>query len=192
MLHIPSCLMSCSCNRDGLRWVLTEIVRLEDLKLVDETLWKTTEALGVTPSCPFNRTRNSTDGVLSIWTKKFPLPCGSTTPLISSDPDNSTRATSVTVAESLPVKDTNKLTLTPSKKKKVRHAGLVDVMLRFIKFTSWKFPLPVLGRVSRASNPLNGPCEASTKSNRKSTALWPANYKNVKKAKVCLIQLSLC
>lgn len=69
--------------------VLTVMVRLEELKLVDVTLWKFANALDLTPSrCPFTRTRNSADGGASNSTKKLPLSCGFTTPSTSSDPSN--------------------------------------------------------------------------------------------------------
>lgn len=113
MLSSTSSHVWCLCDSVGLGWVVTVIVRLEALKLVDDCLMKT-----VGPLFPFTRTTNSSDGILSMRTKKFPLPCDATTPLISPDPDDSTRATSVTVAESLPVKDTNKLPLTPFLKQK--------------------------------------------------------------------------
>lgn len=91
------------------------MVRLEDLKLVDVTLWKF-DALVVTPShCPFTRTTNSPDGGALNSTKKLPLSCGFTTPSISSDPSNSTRETSVSVMEAFPDTVSNKLTLKPFK-----------------------------------------------------------------------------
>ena len=167
----------CSCG-----WGLTVTVRLEDLKLVENCLWKTSEAVEVPLTfCPFTRTENSTDGIMLKRTRKFPLSCVSTTPLISPEPDSSTRATSVSVAVSLPVKDTNKLLLTPFKEK-VNASCLMRCYIRgMIKVTSEQFPSPALGRVSRTSNPPIGPCDASTKSNRKSTGLWPAHLKTKKK-----------
>lgn len=67
-------------------------------------------------SRPFNRTANSTDGILETLTRKLESSCGSMTPLISPEPIDSTRETSVTVALSLPVTDTSKLTLAPGHK----------------------------------------------------------------------------
>lgn len=90
------------------------MVRLEDLKLVDVTLWKFADVLAETPSrLPLTRTTNSSDGGTSNTTKKLPLSCGVTVPFISSVPNNFTRETSVSVMESFPVTVSNKLTLTP-------------------------------------------------------------------------------
>lgn len=91
------------------------MVRLEDLRLVDDCLWKT---MGLEPlsSRPFTRTTNSTDGILANLTRKVESSRGSTMPLVSLEPSDSTRETSVTVALSLPVTDTNKLTLAPGHK----------------------------------------------------------------------------
>lgn len=89
------------------------MVRLEDLKLVDDCLWKTMGLPELPLSCPFTRTTNCTDGILATLTRKLEPSCGSTTPLISPEPIDSARETSVTVALSLPVTDTNKLTLAP-------------------------------------------------------------------------------
>lgn len=90
------------------------MVRLEDLKLVDVTLWKFAHALVETPSWrPLARTTNSSDGGASNTTKKLPLSCGVTVPFISSVPNSLTRETSVSVMESFPVTVSNKLTLTP-------------------------------------------------------------------------------
>lgn len=90
------------------------MVRLEDLKLVDVTLWKFAEALAETPSWrPLTRTTNSSDGGAWNTTKKLPLSCGVTVPVISSVPSSFTRETSVSVMESFPVTVSNKLTLTP-------------------------------------------------------------------------------
>lgn len=95
------------------------MVRLEDLKLVDVTLWKLADALVVTPSrWPFTRTTNSAEGGASNSTKKLPLSCGVTTPSISSDPRSLTRDTSVSVMLSFPDTVSNKLTLRPFKEKK--------------------------------------------------------------------------
>lgn len=94
------------------------MVRLEDLKLVDVTLWKFADALVGPPSrWPFTRTTNSDEGGASNSTKKLPLSCGFTTPSISSDPSSLTRETSVSVMESFPDTVSNKLTLTPFKEK---------------------------------------------------------------------------
>lgn len=98
--------------------ILTVMVRLEELKLVDVTLWKFAAALVLTPSrCPFTRTTNSADGGALNSTKKLPLSCGFTTPSISSDPSNSTRDTSVGVMEAFPDTVSNRLTLTPIREK---------------------------------------------------------------------------
>lgn len=90
------------------------MVRLEDLKLVDVTLWKFAAALVETPSwLPLTRTRNSSEGGASNTTRKLPLSCGVTVPFTSSAPNNFTRETSVSVRDSFPVTVSNKLMLTP-------------------------------------------------------------------------------
>lgn len=109
--------------------LLTEIVRLEDLKLVDDCLWKVMGLPEPLLSRPFTRTTNSNDGILATLTRKLESSRGSTTPLISPEPIDSTRETSVTVAVSLPVKDTNKLTLAPGQKfEKSKHCGVNDTV----------------------------------------------------------------
>lgn len=90
------------------------MVRLEDLKLVEVTLWKFAAALVVRASWrPLTRTTNSSDGGASNTTRKLPLSCGVTVPFTSSGPNNFTRETSVSVRDSVPVTVSNKLTLTP-------------------------------------------------------------------------------
>lgn len=90
-----------------------------------DCLWKITG--GELLSCPFILTTNSTDGIMSNWTKKESFPCGSTAPLITTDLDDSTKETSVTAADSLPVTDTNKVLLTPWKKKKLYNLWVDNV-----------------------------------------------------------------
>lgn len=103
---------------------LTDMVTLEALKLVDVCLWKTKAALvAVLVSCPFTRTTNATDGILSKRTRKFPLSAAYTSPVTSPDPDASTRATSVRLALSLPVTDTSRLPFTPFKDEDASPSG---------------------------------------------------------------------
>lgn len=98
------------------------MVRLEDLKLVDVTLWKLANVLVATPSWrPITRTTNSPNGGASNSTKKLPLSCGVTTPSVSSDPSDSTRETSVSVMLPFPDTVSNKLTLAPFLRKKGNH-----------------------------------------------------------------------
>lgn len=177
------CLIQCAVffisfgprDEDALEGLLTEMVRLEDLKPVDDCLWKTMGLPEPPLSCPLTRTTNCTDGILATLTRKLEPSCGSTTPLISPEPIDSARETSVTVAVSLPVTDTNKLTLAPGhefgqKKKEEKHHCVNDaVCLREPSHSS--VLLPGVGRVSRTSSPWKRPCDSSTKSNRKSRRL---------------------
>lgn len=158
-------------DKDSLEQLLTEMVKLEDLKLVDDCLWKTMGLPEPLLSRPFTRTTNSTDGILATLTRKLDSSCGSTTPLISPDPIDSARVTSVTVALSLPVTDTNKLTLAPGHEfGKERHC-VNDAASASADHHTVVFLLPGLGRVSRTSSPWKTPCDSSTKSNRKSSRL---------------------
>lgn len=110
------------CHKTSRGLQLTFIVRFDDLKLVGDCLWKSIKALEVKLSaCPFTCTSKSSDGNLSTRTKMLALLCGTKTPLITSDPDDPTRVTSVTVAVSLPVKDINRLPLPPFKKKSIHY-----------------------------------------------------------------------
>lgn len=86
------------------------MVRLEDLKLVDVTLWKLPE----TPlRRPLTCTTNSPGGGAWNSTRKLPLSCAVTVPITSSVPSSLTRETSVSVRESFPDPVSSKLTLTP-------------------------------------------------------------------------------
>lgn len=172
-----------ACDTEALRWPLTEMLRLEDLKLVDDCRWKTMGAPEPSPlSRPFTRTKNSADGIFWILTRKLVPSCGSTTPLISSEPNNSTRETSVTVALSLPVTDTSKLTLAPRKKinKYTNCRFHDDISTSAYDELVLFFFLPGRGRVSRTSNPWKRPPDSSTKSNRKSRRLSPTNWNQFK------------
>lgn len=151
------------------------MVRLEDLKQVDDCLWNTMGLPELLSSRPFTRTANSTDGILATLTRKLEPSCGSTTPLTSPDPIDSVRQTSVTVALSLPVTDTNKLTFAPGhkfgKKKRKRKRKHLCVGDAVSASGNHHVLLPGVGRESRISSPWKRPCDSSTKSNRKSRRL---------------------
>lgn len=155
------------------------MVRFEGLKLVDDCRWKSDED---EPFRPFTRTTNSARGILSTETKKDSLSWGCTTPTICPDPEVSTRATSVSVADSVPVRDRDNTPGAPLENKgKVFKSDSINYQ---IKLSSYPGSSPALGRVSRASNPPNTPVEFSTKSSRKSIGLSPANIEKEKRKKL--------
>lgn len=130
------------------------MVMLDDLKLVDVTLWKLAEALAVTPSrLPLTRTTNSADGGASNATKKLPLSWGVTVPLVSSVPSSFTRNTSVSVMESFPVKVSNRLTLAPGGRAGVWNNPPSQHLLSF-HYRIWdEFPGQQTPRLDPATSP---------------------------------------
>ncbi len=98
---------------------LTVIVTLEPCCWVGDCLWNRIGKDRVESFIsPLSCTTNAHSGILSMLTRKSVAPNDLMVPLTTSDPEASTRSTSVTVTESPPVTETNNVVFWPEQSKK--------------------------------------------------------------------------
>ncbi len=98
---------------------LTIILTLEPRCWVGDCLWNRLGKDRVESfNSPFNCTTNAHSGILSVLTRKSVAPNDLMVPLTTSDPEASTRSKSVTVTESPPVTETNKVEFRPEQSEK--------------------------------------------------------------------------